>query len=128
MEQEPPPAQLATFSRSEFGAETDVESTTNPAGSTIAQALNVQSRKSLLDAGDSDSAFITIGLPSTSRSSLLGPSSRAFIEEFFTDAENFDFPKGHPTIAFTEDQISSVLMVVAVETVRASCDLMEKRI
>ena len=38
------------------------------------------------------------------------------------------FPKGHPTVAFTEDQISSVLKVVAEETVRASCNAIENLI
>ena len=69
MEQEPCTGQLAAFSSSEFGIETDAESATNPAGSTIGQAMNVQSRESLLEAGDSASAFIPVGLPSTSRSS-----------------------------------------------------------
>ena len=83
MKQEPCTGQLSAFSSSEFGIETDAESTTNPAGSTIAQALIVQSRKSFLEAGDSDSAFVPLGLP---RSSLLGPTSRALIKEFFTNA------------------------------------------
>ena len=67
-------------------------------------------------------------LPNTSRNTLLGPSSRALIKEFFTNAETFVFPKGHPTLAFTEDQISSVLKAVAEETVRASCNAMENLI
>ena len=130
MEQDPCIGRLTTFSNSEFGIETDVESTHNPpsTSSTIAQALNVQTRKCFLEAGDSDSAFILVGLPSTSRSTLLGPSSRALIKEIFTNAETFDFAKGHATIAFTEDHISTVVKAVAEETVRTSCDMMEKLI
>ena len=126
MEQDPFTGRLTTYSNSEVGIETDVESTHNPAGSTIAQALNVQARKALLEIGDSDSAFIPVGHPSISRSTMLRPSSRALIKEFFTNAETFDFPKGHATIAFTENQISTVVKAVAEETVGTSCDMMEK--
>ena len=128
MQPDPCTSRLTTFSNSEFGIETDAESTHNPAGSTIAQDLNVQTRKSSLEAGDSDSAFIPVGFPSTSRSTLLGPSSRALIKEFFINAETFDFPEGRATIAFTEDQISTVVNTVAEETVRTFCDMMEKLI
>ena len=129
MEQDPFIGRPVTCSNSEAGIETDVESTHNPAGSTIVQALNTQARKSSLEAGDSDSAFIPVGLPSTSRSTMLGPSSHALIKEFFTNAEEtFDFPKGHATIAFTKDQISTVVKAVAEETVGTSCDMMKKLI
>ena len=128
MEQEFPTGRLATFSSSEFGIETDAESSYNPAVSTIAQTLNVRTQRTVLDVGDSGSAFIPVGLPSTSKSTLLGPSCRAVIKEFFSNAETFDFPKGHATIAFTEDQISTVVKAVAEETVRTSCDEMEKLI
>ena len=117
-----------TRSNSEVGLENDVESAHNPTGSTVAQALNIQSQKSFLDFGDSDSAFIPVGQPSTSRSTMLGPSSRGLIKEFFTNAETFDFPKGHATIAFTDDQISTVVKAVAEETARTPCDMMEKLI
>ena len=128
MNQDPFTGRPVTCSNSEVGLETDIESTHNPAGSTIAQALNAQARKTFLEAGDSDSAFIPVGHPSTSRSTLLGTSSRALIKEIFTNAETFDFPKGHATIAFTEDQISTVVKAVAEETVRTSCDMMEKHV
>ena len=127
MDQVMPPVHKA-LSSSEFGFDTDRESTTNPAGSTIAQALNLRSKTPPLHTDDSDSAFVPVGLPSSSRSPTLGPSSRALIKEFFSNAERFEFPKGHPTVAFTEDQISSVLKVVADEAVRASCGVMEKLI
>ena len=128
MDQDPFTGQPITCSNSEAGLETDADSIHNPAGSTIAQALNVQTRRTLLEAGDSDSAFILVGLPSTPKRTMLGPSSRALIKEFFTNAETFDFPKGHATIAFTEDQISAVVKTVAEETVRTSCDVMERPI
>ena len=128
MDQDPFTGQPITCSNSEAGLETDADSIHNPAGSTIAQALNVQTRRTLLEAGDSDSAFIPVGLPSTPKRTMLGPSSRALIKEIFTNAETFDFPKGHATIAFTEDQISAVVKTVAEETVRTSCDMMERLI
>ena len=127
MDQEMPSSHKA-LSSSEFGLDTDRDSTTNLAGSTIAQALNIRSKTPPNHADDSDSAFVPVGLPSSSRSPTLGPSSRALIKEFFSNTERFDFPKGHPTVAFTEDQISSVLKVVADEAVKASCGVMEKLI
>ena len=127
MEHEMPLTSTA-LSTSKFGLDTDCESTTNPARSTIAQALNTRCKTPPNSTDDSDSAFVPGGLPSSSRSPTLGHSSRALINEFFSNAEKFDFPKGHPTVAFTEDQISSVLKVVADEAVRDSCGVMKKLI
>ena len=127
MEQEVTPAHVV-LSSSEFAADTDHDSTTNPTGSTIGQALSARAKTHVPGSDDADSAFFPVGLPSTSRGSSLGPSSRALIKEFFDNSERFDFPKGHPTVAFTEDQISSVLKVVADETVRVSLDAIEKLI
>ena len=56
---------------------------------------------------------------------VLLPTSRALIKEHFQTNEPFNFPQGHPVIAFTEDQLSSLLKIVADETVRASQDMLE---
>ena len=61
----------------DFGVETDIESTTNPGGSTIAQALNLKSREPLMNLSDADVTFTTVGLPSTSKDLLLRPSDHA---------------------------------------------------
>ena len=101
------------------------ESSFNPAGSTIAQALDLKSRQLNVESSDAESAFTTVGLPVVSRSQSLKPTSRALIKEHFQTNEPFNFPQGHPVIAFTEDQLSSVLKIAADETVRASQDMLE---
>ena len=65
------PSSHRAMSSSEIGLDTDRESTTNPAGSTIAQALNLRSKTPLHHADDSDSAFVPVGLPITSRLGVL---------------------------------------------------------
>ena len=87
MDQEPLLARQVGSGSSEFGAETDAVCTTNPAGSTIGQSLGIRTLNPPLEAGDSDSAFLPVGLPRTSKNSLLRPSSRALIKEFFAKAE-----------------------------------------
>ena len=61
----------------EFGVDTDIESTTNPGGSTIAQALNLKSREPLMNLSDADATFTTVGLPSTLKDLPLRPSDHA---------------------------------------------------
>ena len=116
------------LSSSEFAVDTDHDSITNPAGSTIAQALKARTENHAAEANDTDSALLPVGLPRSSRSASLGPSSRALIKEFFTNSEKFDFPKGHATVAFTEDQISTVIKAVADETTRSTIGVIESLI
>ena len=80
MEHDPIQPRMPMCSSSEFGAETDAESNTNAPGSTRVQALNTQGHSVQRNLIDSDDAFVSVGLPSTSRHSLLGPSSRALIK------------------------------------------------
>ena len=114
-----------TVSSSELAGETDAEFPFNPAGSTIAQALDLKSRPINNESSDVESAFTTVGLPGVLKGQSLEPTSRALIKEHFQTKEPFNFPQGHPVIAFTEDQLSSVLKIVADETVRASQDMLE---
>ena len=46
--------------------------------------------------------------------------------KYFAEADPFFFPKGHPVIAFTEDQVSTVLKVVAEETARSTQTMLEE--
>ena len=55
-------------------------------------------------------------------------SSRALIKEYFAQNETVNWIQGHPTIAFSQDQISSALRIVADETARASYDMLENLI
>ena len=114
-----------TGSSSEFMAEAEVDSSHNPAGSTIAQALDYKSRRIDNESSDGESRFTTVGHPETSRGQGLKSSSRALIKEHFQTNETFVLPQGHPVITFTEDQLSSVLKIVADEAVRASQDALE---
>ena len=115
-----------TCSSSEFMAEAGVDSSHNPAGSTIAQALNYKSRRNDNESSDGESMFTTVGLPETSRGQGLKSSSRALIKEHFQTNETFVLPQGHPVITFTENQLSSVLKIVADEAVGASQDALER--
>ena len=114
-----------TVNSSDPAVETDAESSFNPSGSTIAQALDLQSRQLNVESSDAESAFTTVGLPVVSRSQSLKPTSRALIKVHFQTNEHFNFPQGHPVIAFTEEQFSSVLKIVADETVKSSQDMLE---
>ena len=93
---------------------------------TIAQALNYKSRRNDNESSDGESMFTTVGLPETSRGQGLKSSSRALIKEHFQTNETFVLPQGHPVITFTENQLSSVLKIVADEAVGASQDPLER--
>ena len=108
--------------------ETDAESVNYPAGSTIAQATNSRTRNPHLDFSDDIISTGATVPQSTPRKPVLRPSGRALMKELFSTAETFNLPKGHPVIAFSEEQISGVLKVVAEETARSTQDMMERLI
>ena len=61
------------------------------------------------------------------RESGTGPltsSSRALIKQHFSEASPVFLPRGHPTVAFNEGQVSSILTAVANESARASFDML----
>ena len=61
------------------------------------------------------------------RESGTGPltsSSRALIKQHFSEASPVFLPRGHPTVAFDEGQVSSILTAVANESARASFDML----
>ena len=53
---------------SDPAVETDAESSFKPAGSTIAQPLDLKSRQPNVESSDAETAFTTVGLPVVSRS------------------------------------------------------------
>ena len=124
--QDEAPGQTKALSDSEFELATDAESINYPAGSTIAQAIDSRTRNPFLDLSDDVSSTGPTVPQSTPRNPVLRPSGRALIKELFSTAETFNLPKGHPVIAFTEDQISGVLKVVAKKIVRTTQDMMER--
>ena len=124
--QDEAPGQTKALSDSEFELATDAESITYPAGSTIAQAIDSRTRNPLLGLSDDVSSTGPTVPQSTPCNPVLRPSGRALIKKLFSTAETFNLPKGHPVIAFTEDQIGGVLKVVAEGTVRTTQDMMER--
>ena len=93
-------------SSSEVELETDAESTSRPAGSTIAQAITAKTKSPSLDISDSGSTIGPTAMRGATKSTGLRTIGRALIK-FFSETEPFNLPKGHPVIAFTEDQISA---------------------
>ena len=81
-----------------------------------------------MEISDSGSALGPTLIQGGTKITGLRTSGRALIKEFFSETEPFNLPKGHPVIAFTEDQISTVLKVVAEETARTTQDAMERLI
>ena len=59
-----------------------------------------------------------------SGSGPLTSSSRALIKQHFSEASLVFLPRGHPTVAFNEGQVSSILTAVANESARASFDML----
>ena len=127
-EQNDPSRSTRGASSSEVELETDAESTSRPAGSTIAQAITAKTKKPNFGISDSGSTIGPTTMQGATKNTGLRTSGRALIKEFFSETEPFNLPKGHPVIAFTEDQISAVLKVVAEETAKTTQDAMERLI
>ena len=113
-------------STSAIELESDLEAVTDPAGSTLAQALDPRARDLRRELSDDDSAFTPFRLQGTPRNTALKTSERTLIKEYFAETDPFFFPKGHPVIAFTEDQVSTVLKVVAEETARSTQTMLDE--
>ena len=76
-------------STSAIESASDREVMTNPAGSTIAQALDSWPRKIHCDLSDTDSTFSPIRFQGTPNDSTLKPSGRALIKEYFASVDPF---------------------------------------
>ena len=114
-------------SDSEFGHLSGCESDQG-VGSTLTDALHLETRRTPLCTSGEDSDDTTVQRPAEHRPLSLGGRSRALIKECFAQNESFRLPPGNPAVVFTENQISSVLRVVAEETARASYDMLENLI
>ena len=117
-----------SFDGSDNGLNTDTESS-RQVGSTLAEALLPPPITRLQQ---EESEYLDISapdrLPIEDRIPPLGGRSRALIKEYFAGNEISNLPKGHPAIVFSEDQINSVVRVIAAETSRASYDMLENLI
>ena len=118
---------FANLSDSEIGQKSDSESR-RCAGSALAEALHPAAGESLPETSDLVSNVTPDHLPAEPRILPSGGRIRALIREYFTENESFRLSPGHPTIVFTEGQISNVLRVVADETARVSYDMLENLI
>ena len=111
-------------SSSDYGLETDAESS-NAGGSTMADALTSGRYNPLIEVDKASSQSASLPPAPTGKPEPLKVSSRALLKEYFAKTEPVELLRGHSTIALTEDQISSVLRIVADETARASYDMLE---
>ena len=120
-----PPSQYC--SDSEFGPVSGTESGQD-VGSTLADALRPGARRSQAETSDLSSNGSVGQPPAGPILPPLGGRSRAMINEYFAQNETFRLPPGNPAVVFTEDQVGSLLRVVADETARASYDMLENLI
>ena len=114
-------------SSSDMGLDTDMEST-NVAGSTFTEPMAAGMTQHQVDSSDNSSSVTPVKLARDSKSQSFRASSRALRKEHFISSEPLSLPPGHPTIAFTEDHVSSVLRVVTNETARAFHYMLENLI
>ena len=112
------------LSESEFERASDSEIKQN-GGSTLADALKTAPNCTLPDSSDQSSIATPVHRSAEPREAPLEERSRAMIKEHFEKSERFRLPGGHPIVAFTESQISTIMRVVADETARASFDMLE---
>ena len=115
---------FGNISESDFDRASDSDSG-QYVGSTLADALKTVPDCNLPGSSDQSSVVTPVNPPVTPRDASLGGRSRALIKEHFESSEKFRLPPGHPVVAFTESQISTVMRVVADETARASYDMLE---
>ena len=116
------PNQMCTSSDFEIG--TDAESS-NACGSTMADALTAGRYNPIVEVEETSSLSTEPPPRNMGKPETLKVSSRSMLKEYFAKADPVELLRGHATIALTEDQISSVLRVVADETARASYDMLE---
>ena len=110
---------FASYSVSDVGHVSDSESG-QYVGSSLAGALNRTTHCLLPETSDQSSVATPLNPPAGPRDVPLEGRSRALSKEYFAASEALRLPPGHPTIALTEGQISTMLRVVADETARAS--------
>ena len=111
-------------SSSDYGLETDAQSS-NAGGSTMTDALTSGRYNPLIEVDKVSTQSASLPPDPTGKPEPLKVSSWALLKEYFAKTDPVELLRGHPTIALTEDQISSVLRVVADETSRASYDMLE---
>ena len=105
-----------------FGMETDTGSI---ARSTLADALYCQKPPTNISCppGSSNESS-TSQQPEVTGPAPLTSSSRLMIKQCFEETNPTYLSPGHPTVVFNQDQISSILRIVADESARASFEML----
>ena len=105
-----------------FGMETDTGSV---ARSTLADALYCQKPPTNISCppGSSNESSTT-QQPEVTGPAPLTSSSRLMIKKCFEETNPTYLSPGHPTVVFNQDQISSILRIVADESARASFEML----
>ena len=105
-----------------LGMETDTGSV---AHSTLAQALYCQKPLTNISCpSDSSNESSTPLQPEVPGPAPLTSSSSLIIKQCFEETNPTHLSPGHPTVVFNQDQISSILRIVADESARASFEML----
>ena len=111
-----------TYDDSCSGMETDTGSI---ARSTLAQARYCPAKhESLACPNDSSNESSVPTVPVDRGPIPFSGSSRGIIKQRFTETNPIWFDPGHPIVVFNQDQISSILRIVADESARASFEML----
>ena len=109
-------------------SESDMEYSRH-AQSTLADALAAPVHNSIVDRNDYTSQDSTVPTEVRMRKPpTLSISSLELIRKCFTDASPIRLPQGHMTIALNREQITSIVKAVAVETAKASFDMLNSAV
>ena len=116
------PGQLCTSSDFEIG--TDAESS-NAGGSIMADVLTAGRYNPMIEVEETSSLSTEPPPRNVGKPEPVKVSSCSMLKEYFAKSDPVELLRRYATIALTEDQISSVLRVVADETARALYDMFE---
>ena len=105
-----------------FGMETDTGSL---ARSTLAQALYRPAEiQNITCPGGSSSETVPSEVRKDPGPNPLSATSRVIIKQCFTESNPICLDPGHPVVAFNQEQITSILGIVADESARASFEML----
>ena len=111
-------------------SEVDMEMTSDQASvgqarSTLADAMAPPKTRVVTYSTDGlDSSLPEMETTKETTPAPLSIKSRDLIREYFAERRPINLPQGHPVIVFIQDQMSSVLRIVADETAKASYDML----
>ena len=105
-----------------YGMETDTGSL---ARSTLAQALYCPGEtRDVARPSDSSNESVPPEVRAEAGPSPLSATSRVIIKQCFTETNPICLDPGHPVVAFNQEQITSIIRIVADESARASFEML----